>query len=419
MAVPVSIHAGLNIKSRTIQSAIKSNTNEWGWLPALSVVGAVGLLGVAVAYDAAWRKIPSAALQWMGLLVIFVPIALRLFSRQATRRERIGLVLVLGVLLYLVRVFYSPLEFKFSDELQHWRTADDILSSQHLFLLNPLLPISSSYPGLENITSALVSLSGLTIFEAGTLVIGMARLVFVASLYLFYEQVSQSDYVAGLGSLLYMTNPHYQSFDAMFVYQSLALPLAALVLYLEERGEAARGRRGLGWKLILVLSLAAIVATHHITSYAMTAFLVLWTVVALLKRRRHREQPVPGWTTLLALVMILIWVAYVATETMGYLAPTWIKTVGEIARLITQEAKAGETFRAPEGPLQERLISYASVGLISLGILGGIQQIWRRHRANVLAVTLALGSIGYLASIGFRLISSAGAELTGRSWAFT
>jgi uncharacterized membrane protein len=250
-------------------------------------------------------------------------------------------------------------------------------------------------------------------------VIGVVRLVLIAALYLFYERASQSAYVAGLASLLYMTNPHFQSLAAMFIYQSLALPLAALVLYIEERGEFAHGRSRVGWKLILVLGLAAVVATHHITSYALAAFLTLWTIVALWRKRSHKEQPVPGWTALIAVAMILIWIAYVATETVGYLAPTWTKTVGEIVRLITLEARAGEAFRAPDSPIQEQLLSYMSVGLISLGILVGIRQTWRRYRTNVLALTLAIGSLGYLAGIGLRLVSSAGAELTGRSWSFT
>jgi len=76
-------------------------------------------------------------------------------------------------------------------------------------------------------------------------------------------------------------------------------------------------------------------------------------------------------------------------------------------------------FRAPAGPLQEQLISYASVGLISLGVLIGFRPAWRRYRRNALALTMAVASLGYLASIVFRVISSQGAELTGRSWSFT
>ena len=35
--------------------------------------------------------------------------------------------------LYLVKLLHSPLSFTFSDELQHWRTAGDIIESGYLF----------------------------------------------------------------------------------------------------------------------------------------------------------------------------------------------------------------------------------------------------------------------------------------------
>ncbi len=405
----------------TVRPASSEATAEaWGWLPALSVVGAGGLVLVALAYNASWQSLPWSTIgQWIGLLTIFVPTAARLSGTQANRRERIGLVLLLALLLYVARVMYSPLEFKFSDEIQHWRSTADILESHRLFQPNPLLPISPSYPGLENVTVALSQLGGLSIFESGTIVMGIARLVLTLALFLFYEKISQSDYVAGLASLLYMTNPHYQSFAAMFVYQSLALPLAALVLYIELRKQSAPGRRSIGWNMLLMLGLIAVVATHHITSYALTAYLVVWTIVAMIRRRSDKTQGIPFWTALAALALILIWIGYVATETIGYLAPTWTKTVGEIVRLITLEARAGETFRAPTSPIQEQLISYASVATISLGVCLGGFYLWRRHRNNVLAITMGLCALAYLFSIVIRLVSSAGAELTGRSWSFT
>jgi hypothetical protein len=58
-----------------------------------------------------------------------VPAAVRLIAPEAERPERIGLVALLGMGLYLVKLLHSPMSFTLSDELQHWRTAGDIIES--------------------------------------------------------------------------------------------------------------------------------------------------------------------------------------------------------------------------------------------------------------------------------------------------
>ena len=54
---------------------------QWGWFPALSVVGATGIFMVAIADTLARGGVSGAELLfWTGLLVLFVPIAARLLS---------------------------------------------------------------------------------------------------------------------------------------------------------------------------------------------------------------------------------------------------------------------------------------------------------------------------------------------------
>ena len=71
---------------------------------------------------------------WLGLLLIILPVAYRLFSVAVSRQERIGLVVFLGLSLYLVKVMHSPFMFTFSDELLHFRNADNILQSLRRYL---------------------------------------------------------------------------------------------------------------------------------------------------------------------------------------------------------------------------------------------------------------------------------------------
>lgn len=402
------------------QTAVEAEATGWGWLPALSLVTAVSLLLMAFAYSASlegevWMW--DSSLYWIRFLVLFVPIAVRLISPRATRKERIGLIIVLGSGLYLVKVLYSPLEFKFSDELQHWRSTYDILQNGRLFQNNPILPASPSYPGLQNATTALISLSGLTIFEAGIIVIGVGRLVFVLALYFFYEQISRSAHVAGIATMLNMTNPHFMFFNSFFIYQALALPLMALVLFAAARGEYTHDGNRTGLKLVLLLGLVAVTVTHHVTSYGLLVFLLLWTVVALYIRRSKQEQSVPVWTALLALVVILTWITYVSLITVDYLGPQLSRGVSELIGLVTREETAGRTFHAPDRPLPELIVGLSSIGLIMSGLPLGMWQIWRRYRDNSLALLMAVGSLGYPGSLVMRLTSQ-GSEFTGRTWTF-
>src|SRR6266508_3927100 len=297
---------------------------SWGWLPALSLLSAFGLLLVALANNsaragAAWSNV----LFWAGLLLLFAPAAVRLIALEAERPERIGLVLLLGTGLYLVKLLHSPLSFTLSDELQHWRTAGDIIESGYLFAENPLLPVSSLYPGLESITVALADLSGFTLFAAGVIVLAAAR------------------------------------------------------RRLTPDGDAV------GLTLVTLLGLAAVVITHHITTYALVAFLAVWALIASLRAHDRWTAPHPRGLALLALVASLTWLVYAATLTAKYLFPQLGGSLTQLIQLIAGEAVGRELFRSPAGlvsPLWERLTGYTAIVLILLGLPFGLRQVWRRQR---------------------------------------
>src|SRR5690242_8897083 len=130
---------------------------------------------------------------WWGLVLIFAPIVIRLFLIQTLeRRERVGLLLVLQVLLYFVTMLQYPLAFSSFDEFAHWRTAQDIAATGHLFQDNSLLTISPIYPGLEMLTNAVSDLTGLSLTLSGRIVVGVAHLLLVLALYLLFERVTGS-----------------------------------------------------------------------------------------------------------------------------------------------------------------------------------------------------------------------------------
>ena len=87
---------------------------DWGWLPAISLSSALALLLVALAYNGArtvahWTDLPF----WFGLVLLFAPVAARLLMADVSRRERMGLLSLFGLGLYLVKVFQYPLFFTY------------------------------------------------------------------------------------------------------------------------------------------------------------------------------------------------------------------------------------------------------------------------------------------------------------------
>jgi len=414
----------------------------WGALPASSVMAALGVLMLSFGYTDARAAEPRAVLLfWTGLLLLFVPIAAQLMAPVVPRRERVGLVVLLGLGLYLAKVLHSPLDFTYHDEMIHWRTVNDILRTLHLFGENSLIPVSPLYPGLEITTSALVSLSGLSVFGAGTLVLGVGRLVLVLALFRFMEEAAQSARVAGIGTMLYMANPSFVFFDAQFAYESLALPFLAVVLFVLARRarENSTSQSRLGLTVAALLGLIAVVTTHHMTTYALVAFLGLWTLTRrpmaaaaarfpnwlgrvwrkLAGDQKAPMQAAPGFA-LLALVLCLAWLVYVGSLTVGYLAPVLTNAITEVLRLILGEATARQLFQDTTGqvaPAWERIMGYAAVLCIVLGLPFGLLQVWRRHRTNPLALALGAAALTYPASLGLRLVQ-AGGETSSRASEF-
>jgi len=412
----------INTRKVFFENVINSVIQKFGefdHLPFFSLIAAIGLFILATGYNggrvgAVW----STACYWIGLFVILIPIAVRLIYPKVIRQERIGLIIKLGLCFYLVKLCYSPLEFKFPDELQHWRTETAILETNHLFSDNQSLPISPLYPGLEIVTNALINLGGLSIFNSGIVVIGISKLVFSLALYLFYEKVSKSSWVAGIASILYMANPHYLIIDSFFIYQNLALSLMALALFIIAIGVSTNNFKQKRLKFILLFVMSAIIVSHHITSYVFLFFLCSWNLAAGYVKFYKKDQSIPVWTVIFYLVMIITYIFFIAPTTIEYVGEPILGVVRDITSLITHEASVEEVFINPSGPIYERLINIGSVLLISICLLPGFWLTWRRYDKNPLALALAIGSLSYFGIIIIRVVSSDGAEIAGRSWSF-
>ena len=287
------------IAAKSLRATDTARVYGWGWLPALSLTSAIGLLLVAVANTLSRSAAgQDELLFWVGLLLMIVPMAARLASSEPARRERIGLIIVLGLGLYLAKILHSPYGFTFSDELIHSYNGTMILETGKLFNANSILPVTPLYPGLETITAALASLSGLSIYGAGLVIVGVARLIAMLALFLFYEEVSGSSRLAGIAALLYVMNANFLFWSAQFSYESLALPLAMMVLFVAARRAATpAGVHHRALTLVALLGITVVVITHHLTAYFLVAFFGVWSLGALFlcfKARRTTSVTVQG-----------------------------------------------------------------------------------------------------------------------------
>jgi hypothetical protein len=380
-----------------------------GWFPLLATTSAIGLVVIATA-DALSRSTTSSlqAFFWLGLIVIYAPIAYRLSTPGATRTERLSLVVLLGLSLYLVKVLLDPFGYTFADELAHAPNANAILRTHHLFQANSILPVTAYYPGLEGVTAGLAAMSGLSAFGAGLIVVGVARAIVMIALFLLFERVSGSFRVGGLAAAIYAANANFVFFSAEFSYESLALPLVVFVLLAV--AEWSRAKDIMGWSVTILVTSAAVVATHHLSSYALLAALFAISVASRLIRPTRPSRP--PWA-LFAVVAILAtaWLTLVASLTVGYLTPVLDRAFLSTIHVIGGEATTRKLFSPSDtgyhAPILERAVAIGSVLLIALAFPFGLWEVWRRYRHDALAVVLTLGGAGFFGIVSLRLIPDA------------
>jgi hypothetical protein len=357
---------------------------------------------------------------WSGMFLIFVPSAVRLLSPEGTRCERIGLVCMVGMALYVVSVIKIPLSFSPYDAFLHWRTANDLAETGHLFTENTLLPASPFYPGLEIVTNALSTSGELTTYYAGTLVIGVARLIMVLALFLIFEHATKCSRLAGIATVLYMVNPHFLFFSADFVYESLALPMATFVLFLLVRLTSSGECQ---WKFVSLACIAwtAVAITHHVTSYFFETYLILWVLICILHNPPVVYRFKLLFITVVAGCICLAWINLPGNPVVTYLTAYFRSALIEVTQIVAGTSSTRRLFSDYSGghpiPVWQRSLAISYVVIILSALPFGLVSVFTRYRQNALIVMFGVASLLYPFSLFFRL-TSFGPEVTDRAAAF-
>jgi hypothetical protein len=385
----------------------------------VAIIAATGVLLVAAAYTAGRMGHANSPwadrTYWLGQGLIVTPTAIRLLSRRLlTAGQTVALVTILTIAEYLVVVCYSPAAFTYADELRHWRSTMNVLQTGKLSSVNYLLPISPHYPGLEEVTAALVSVTGLSVFTAGLIVAGIAHLIFVCVLYVLFREVSGSYRIAGVAVLCYAGDSLFESFDSMFTYQTLALPFFGLILLCAWRLASRKPGGGrASWLALAVLTIAAMVVTHHVTSYMTAATLIVITLAALVTGNRRTA----AWTALLAVLAAgaaACWLVFTAPQTWGYLEPVASQTLQSIRSSFSGHVGSPKSV----GPAGNQLLASFTVLIVSVLLPVGWWQVWKRYRHQPWTVAMAIASVSWYAIVVLRLTAADGTELAGRAATF-
>lgn len=381
------------------------------WL-GIAVALAAGLLLVALAFELSREQRPGGlGLFWVGLLLAAVPMAVTIAFGRPTRNEAAALLVLFGAGLYLVKVMNSPFRFTYADELSHVWNVDRILATGRLPTDNVALPVTTHFPGLETVTAGLASTAGLSSFTAGLIVIGVARCILELGLFAVFELISGSTRVGALAAVYFAFDPELLYWSAQFSYESLALPLALVVLTAalsRRRGHFLDDRRAARpWTAVGLVGIAALTPTHHITSYAVAAVLVVLAIASFASQKRAWRAP---WDLALAAAAASIaWLVYRATIVGSYLHDIFLAAYDSAKAIASGAALPRKPFQSTiyHVPLPERAV--AIVGLLVIALLVAYAT-WRRGKRvfrDPFTRLFWLSCCGYLGSYALRFVPSA------------
>ena len=359
---------------------------RWWAAPLVSVVG-LAVITLAFRWSRANEHLElDRWLLWLGLALLVVPATAALLDASTTRTARIGFVALVAAGIYLVKVLHDPLEVGFPDEFIHIANAQGILAEGRLYPVSEIIPASKGFPGLESTTVLLSQVTGMGIFSSGLVLIGFARIVGLVAIVLLVERLVGSARIAGLAALIYCAAPNYVFWSAQFSYESLSLPLLllALVCVLEVRARRLAGESSGAWSVGAAVLIAAVVVTHHLSSYALVV--LLWAMVLLDVRSAARRRAAPIALAVLATVLALAWTLFVAGDVSGYLGSIFSKAFSAVRDSIAGEAdtrapfQAGASSATLERPAPiDILLALGSVALMGAGVLVGS---WRARKRS-------------------------------------
>lgn len=395
-----------------------------------ALVASLGLLAIAVSTSLARNDntAGTTAAFYIAVALVLAAFLPGLLRPSTPSQQRVWLMVLFSIAMYLIKVLYEPSRFALHDELAQTRSTGNLLASHHLFGANPIVRAYPYFPGMNSATVVVMHTTHLSQFWSGTLVIGAARVFGALALYEILRRLVGNDRIAAAGVLLYATNPNFIYFDAAYSYESLAIPLALGALLCAVLASSAQdGIRRL--LLVAAVFIAALVLTHHVTAYWLTAVLLGWVVVAGFQSLRHSPAAKASlrrvWPfAALALFGVLAWQFGVArSHTASEIDPAKAGAKALFDKVTGQSSgPQKQLFASSTGqianPVWAQAFALAAVGLslviLVLGLWTVIRRLsWRHPLVTVLCILSVLLPV----TLSLR-ITQAGTETSNRASEF-
>ena len=269
------------------------------------------------------------ALFWVAIIVPFM-IFLTMLMVARLGSLRVVIVAILGLYPAVIYRLSSPLVLGGYDEHLHEQEVLNLLRGSGLFAANPILRAGPYYPGLEIFTGVVIRLTGLSAISVMSVVVLLCRLLLVLLIYYGALLVSPSRRGASLVVAFYATCSQFYAFNSQFSYQTLALTLGLGGLVLLRRAQFCEGIAIRRHFFVASLLLAATVVTHHVTSWLVLAFLIVWAVLT-----SNRERKILAHAAIVMGAAVVIWTGVLVAPIVAYFGPVLSSIVQSVQAFLS------------------------------------------------------------------------------------
>jgi hypothetical protein len=402
---------------------------------AFAVCELAGMAAVVRSYLIAQITLSNTSefvLFWVGMFLLELPLVVLIARRATPQAMRTALLILYGLVSFAPKLLRNPSSPIFHDEFGHWLETHEILTTGKLFQPNSIIPIIAQYPGLHAATAAVVHATGLTIWQAATLLLMLFHVTLVLGIAALAQALGFNNRTAALIAILYSLNSSFLYFDTQYAYESMAIALLVWTLVSYVRAIRSQSRDGrVAWGLLTVMLSAGTIITHHLSTFTLVLVMALISLAVsvpwLAKGEGWARNAVTAWVlTVITALMAGAWFRFVAPNTWSYLSPYLGEGLSELVQVIKGSGSARQLFGASLSPWWEQVSAYL-VTVFALGMaVGGLFLLRARikdgrlppgRRRAILAAFAFLGLV-YFPSTVF-IFSPAGAEGARRSWAFS
>lgn len=393
----------------------------------------LGAIAISYSYLLGYKGEFNYTFFWIGILLAIIPTLMVMLSLNSHTKILV-LLFLLGLLLYLPIIFWSPEYFRFTDEILHLNSIDMILEKGNLDI-DPILEVSKYYPGIEFLAIFFMKFSDLPLFTTGKLLMGIIHSMILVFIYLSFNMVTSSQKIAVIGSMIYAANPGYIFFDALFSYETMGILLMiALIYYIYMRRFSNDGKNNennnkkIGLSIISIITLFALIISHPFSSYMFSIFLISAFVIYYIYKTGANDAKKDKYTlkyTILTILLIVAWIIYFAQMTTRYFGNMISLSFSSISSFLSQGTAQRQPFRLTTLPQYEILIDkYIYIPLLFLLFVYCIYllkknswKIYEDKDRNSACISLILYGSLFFFSLPL-IFTSAGKLFMYRSWSF-